>query len=201
MNRREFCQTASLFLAGSMVASASLRSEERKPSFRAQKVFLDSWNSENALKNSLHTTSFVRNKLELLRREGCNGLILIPGDRTISGGIEKIQSEAVHFGLKIFVPARFTCDFFSKIQKSIPLACELGTLQNINGTSAENGGFLLLDGDDDVLGLVLYDSSRCSWAVFKPLAVNCVQASEHDANAFRLQAARWLDNALLVHDH
>jgi len=173
-----------------MGAGTSLRSEERKPRFRAQKVFLESWNSG--------AVTYIRNKLELIRRDGCTGLILIP-DRSNSGWIEKIQSEADHFGLKVFVPVCFTCDFSSKIQKSVPLSCESGILQSVNGTSADNGGFLLLDGDNDVLGLVLYDSSRCLWTVFKSPAVDDVQTSEHDANASRLLAARWLDHALLAH--
>jgi len=176
-----------------MVASASLRSEERKPSFRAQKVFLDSWNSE--------TASFVRNKLELLRREECNGLILMPGCHALSGWLERIQPEAEQLGLNVFVPVRFTNNFFSRIQQSIPLVCESGILQSINGKRADNGGFLLLNGDNDVLGLVLYDSSRCSWTVFKSSAIDFVQTSEHDANACRLQTARWLDHALLDYDN
>jgi len=198
MNRREFCQTATLLLAGSMGAGASLRSKERKSCFRAQKVFMESWESENVRENFPHAASFVRNKLELLRREGCNGLILIPGCRPLSGWVEKIQSEAEHFGLTVFVPVRYSGDFFSKVQKSIPLSLDSGILQNGDGKLADNGGFLLLNGDNDVFGLMLYDSSRCVWTVFKSSAVD-VQTAEHSANASRLLAARWLDQARLVH--
>ena len=197
MNRREFCQTTALLFAGSIGAGVSLRSEERMPHFRAQKVFLESWDTESDGKNSQHTVSFVRKKLELIRREDFNGLILIPGCRGTSGWEEKIATEADRFDLKIFVPTDLPCEFFSSVQTTVPLLDEAGVLQSIDGKAADNGGFLLLNDENDVLGLVLYDSSRCLWTVFALPGIGFVRDSRYSANDSRLMTARWLDRAQL----
>ena len=184
MNRREFCQTTALFLAGSMCAGTSLRSEEQKTRFRAQKVFLESWDAEN-----------VREKVACVRRSDCNALILVPGSLVLSERTQKIASEADRLGLKTFVPARLSRDCFRKVRTPIPLSHETGVLQTIDGRPTDNGGFLLLDGVANLLGLVLYDSSRCLWTGFAPYRIGVVQNSEYNANDSRLVVARWLDYA------
>jgi len=195
MNRREFCQATALFLTGSACAGATPHSEERTPRFRAQKIFLEAWDAENVWKNSPRTTSFVRKKLKSIRYNGCNSVILVPGCHAVSGWAQKIVSAADGFNLKIFVPARLDRDCFGKARTSIPLSHKTGILQTIDGRPADNGGFLLLDGADDSLGLVLYDSSRCLWTGFAPYRIDLVQDAECNTNASRLTAARWLDRA------
>jgi len=195
MNRREFCQASALLLAGSVCAGVSVRSEECTTRFRAKKIFLESWESENVWMDSPRTASFVRNKLESIRRSGCNGLLLVPGSHAVSRWIEKIVSEANRFDLKVFVPAYLGSDCFRKARTSISLSYESGILQAIDGRPADNGGFLLGDGANDLLGLVLYDSSRCLWTGFTPYSSGLVQDPEYSVNDSRLIAARWLDDA------
>jgi len=187
MNRREFFQTSTLFLAGSVCSGASLRSAEPMIPFRAQKVFPESLNIENCRQKQWKDIS----------RNRCNAVLLMPGSRSVSSiGIKKWMSEACRFDLKIFVPTHFSRDFFAHIRTITPLSYEREILQSVNGKPVGNGGFLLLDRIGDVSGLVLFDSSRCLWTGFAPPAVGVVQHTESCVNGSRLMTARWLDNVL-----
>jgi len=196
MNRREFFQTSALFLTGSVCAGTSLCSAKRTIPFRAQKIFLESWDAENVWEDSPRTTLFVRKKLEVIRRNACDGLLLVPGGQGGSGWMNKIVREANSFDLKVFVPAGLTCNFFRNIRAVTPLSHRAGVLQSIDGSPVDNGGFLLLDGIGDVFGLVLYDSSRCRWTGFALPAVDFRQNIESSENDSRLMTAKWLDRVL-----
>ena len=187
MNRREFFQTSTLFLAGSVCAGASLRSAESTIPFRAQKIFLKSWDAENSWQQ----------KLKNISRSRCNAVLLIPGGRSVSSvGIKKMVSEACRFDLKIFVPSPFTRDCFANTRTIIPLVYEKEILQSVASKPANNGGFLLLDRIGEVFGLVLYDSSRCLWTSFALPTVDFVQHTESSVNDARLLTAKWLDRVL-----
>ena len=187
MNRREFFQTAALFCAGSICAGSARQGRERIPRFRAQKMFLESW------KNSTCSVSFVREKLEHASDNGCNGLLLVPDRCSLSKWEKLITVEGNRLGLTVFSPIQLTGNFFRNIHSVAPLANETGILQNIDGIPSDNGGFLLSDRSDNVLGIVLYDSSRCLWSGFMPMNAETEQHTVCDANDSRLVVARWLD--------
>ena len=113
---------------------------------------------------------------------------------------KKIVSEASRFDLDVLVPASLDSELYLKTGTAIPLSRDdslgAGTLQTIDGSPAESGGFLLLDGANDLLGLLLYDSSRCLWTSFVPHGNYVVQNSEYGTNDSRLAAARWIDLCL-----
>jgi len=196
MNRREFCQTTALLLAGSMGVSTSRCSEKRMPCFRAQKVFLESWDAENDRNDSQRTISFVRKKMAIIRRDGADGLILMSGYRAASEWKEVIEAEAGRFDLKTFVPTVLSRALFDRIRAAIPLSEEAGVLRSIDEKSAENGGFFLLDEKSDVFGLVLCDLSRCLWSVFALSDGSLVQEAGEGADVSRLTVARWLDRTV-----
>ena len=197
MNRREFCQTTALLFAGSLYVNGSSQSGKRTASFRAQTVFLESWDAENVWQDSPCPSSLVRTKLEFVCRNGCNGVLLVPGRRVVTGWKAQIVSEASRFDLKVFVPICLNRYFFSKIRATLPLSHEAGILQDTD-RPAESGGFLLSDKKSDVFGVVLYDSSRCRWTGFALSDVDCRHNSEHSESDSRLAAARWLDYVRLV---
>jgi hypothetical protein len=164
--------------------------------FRAQKIFLESWDAENVWEDSPRTTSFVRKKLEFIRLNACDGLLLVPGGRGHLGWMNKIISEADDFDLKIFVPAGLTRDFLNNIRVETPLSHRTGVLQSMDRKPIDHGGFLLLDGIGDVFGLILYDSSRCLWTGFASPAIDFIQDTESYVNDSRLMTAKWLDRVL-----
>ena len=184
MNRREFCRTATLIFAGSVCTGVALRREDRTTRFRAQKVFLQSWDVDN-----------VRKKLESICANGCNGLLLVPERRSCLRWKKLIESEANRLGLTVFVPACLTNKFLRQVQTVAPLAYESGILQHIDGKPADNGGFLLLDKSGNAFGLILYDSSRCLWTGFTLSSAGAVRDTIYDVNSSRLVAARWIDQA------
>jgi hypothetical protein len=168
MNRREFCLTTGLLLAGSVCGNAVPMQTEKRTK-KVCKVFLESWDAK------VPTVSFVRQKLEAIRRNGYNGLILVPGRCSASKWMEQIETEATRLGLSVFVPTRLPADLFRKVRM----------VQRL-----DDDGFLLSDGSDSVLGLVLYDVSRCRWTEFMP---NDSGKSDFHENASQLFVARWLD--------
>ena len=194
MNRREFCQTAALFFASSLCTGATLRCEERTTRFRAKKVFLESWNAENVRENSLLTAAFVQKKMEFISGHGCNGLILIPDQRSVLRWKKLIEAEGDRLGITVFLPTRLTENFLRQVLTVTPLTHEAGIFQCTGGKPADNGGFLLFDETDNVLGLVLYDSSRCLWTGFAPPDNGTVQDSAYSTNDSRLVAAQWIDH-------
>ena len=189
MNRREFCQTAALFCAGSLCAGTVLQGEERIHRFRAQKIFLESW------QDTACSASFVQEKLESISGNGCNGLLLIPDRRSLPRWEKMIKAEGDRLGLIVFVPTRLTSPFLQKIRTVTPLVYESGIFQGTDKKSADDGGFLLSDKADHVLGLVQYDLSRCRWSEFAPLNIETVRDAVSDVNGSRLVAARWIDQA------
>ena len=193
MNRREFCQTVALFFAGSVCAGVPLCAEKRTTRFRAQKIFLESWDAENAGGNSSHIASFVRQKMESISGNGYNGLLLIPDQRSLLKWGKLIEAEGNRLGLTVFLPACLTNNFLRKVQTVTPLEHETGILQSITEMSADNDGILLLDRADNTLGIVLYDSSRCLWSGFVPQNAGIALDALYDANSTRLVAARWID--------
>ena len=202
MNRREFVQAAALFLAGSACAGVPVCSCERVSRFRAQKVFLESWDAEDVRNNSPQTLSWMRKKLECAQHKNCDALILIPRGGSPSGRnparwMDKIVPEADFFNVKIFVPACLTRDFFDPVCTIRPLSHEKGFLQCTDGKPADNGGFLLLDRRQEAYGLVLYDSSHCLWSGFASPAADLKQDAGFCESDSRLFSARWLDRALL----
>lgn len=197
MNRREFFQTSTLFLAGSVCVGASLYTVKPTRPFRVQKIFLESWDAENVWEDSPRTTSFVQKKLESLLRNPCDGLLLVPGGRCHVGWMNKIVLEANNFDLKVFIPVCLTYNFLSNVRTAIPLSHKTGVLQSIEGSPVNNGGFLLLDRIGDVFGLVLYDSSRCLWTGFVSSVIDVIQNAESSMNDSRLMTAKWLDRVLL----
>ena len=198
MNRRDFCLTAGSLLAGAALCSAATcYCEGRSARFRAQKVFLESWDAENVWKDSPQTASFVRKKLEIIRRNAYNGLLLVPKGRGVSGWMNKIVREADDFNLKVFVPVCLTRGFFRNIRAVTPLSYRTGVLQSTDGISHENDGLLLLNGIGDVFGLVLYDSSRYLWSGFALPASGFGQNTESGVNDSRLMTAKWLDHVIL----
>jgi hypothetical protein len=176
MNRREFCQTAALFLTGSAFAGSSWQSEESAIRFRAQKVFLES--------------------RENIRQCDCNVVVLIPGGRSgTSARMATAASEAYRLGLRVFVPTSLSHEFLAKTRRTVFLSDESGIIQSIDRKTTDNGGLLLLDDADNAFGLILYDPSQCLWTGF---AVPCAdrQSTEDVGNDSRLIAARWIDYAL-----
>ncbi|MDR0326660.1 MAG: hypothetical protein LBI05_00015 [Planctomycetaceae bacterium] len=174
MNRREFCQTAALFLTGSAFAGTSLPSDESAIRFRAQKIFLES--------------------RENIRHGDCNAVLLISGGR--SGADMRMTtaaSEANRLGLRVFMPTSLSREFLEKTRRTVFLSDESGILQSVNRKTAGSGGLLLLDGTNNAFGLVLYDSSQCLWTGF---AVPNVDRKQHTGNDSRLIAARWIDRTL-----
>jgi len=187
MNRREFFQTSTLFLAGSVCVGASPCSAKPTVAFRAQKVFSESWAIEN----------FGQKKLPDIYRNRCNAVLLVPGGRSVSSAVIKTMvSEASRFDLKVFVPTHFSRDMFANVRTITPLSHEGAVFQSVNRNSAGNGGFLLSDRLGEVFGLVLYDSSRCLWTGFAPPAVDFVQTTESSMCESRLLTAKWLDYVL-----
>jgi len=187
MNRREFCQTTALFLAGSVCTGSSLRSEEPAIRFRAQKIFLESWEAEN----NWHK------KLGSIYHNGCHAVLLVPGGRKVSSEeVEKIVSEASRFDLKVFVPTGWTHDLLSQTSVIHPLSHRAGILQVIDSRPMDNGGFLLMDRSDISFGLILYDLSRCRWSGFAALNVGLRHHSGNCEYDSRLVTARWLDHVL-----
>jgi len=180
MNRREFCLTTGLLLAGSVCSGAvAPRSVDRPQSFRAQKVFLESCR-EDASK-----------RLKAVHRSGCDGLLLIPGRCSASERTEQIAAEARRLGLSVFVPARLNGGLFLQTRTIVPLARLNGELQSFDGTPTDDGGLLLLDGSGDVLALVLYDKSRCRWTGFAPMGTLADFERATD-----LVTAQWLDRQM-----
>jgi hypothetical protein len=96
----------------------------------------------------------------------------------------------------VFVPACLDRDSFNKAQTVVSLSHEAGTLQTIDGIPAENGGFLLIEEANGLLGLLLYDSSRCLWTSFAPYRTGIVQNFEYGVNDTRLMTARWIDHVI-----
>jgi len=187
MNRREFFQTSSLFLAGSVCVGASLHSAKPANLFRAQKVFLESWDAENCWQE----------KLKNICRNRCNAVLLVPGGRGVSSvGFQSIVPEACRFDLKVFVPTHFSRESFANIRTVTPLSHERGILQCVDRNPTGNSGFLLLDRSNEVSGLILYDSSRCLWTGFAPPASDFVQPAESSVSDSRLLTAQWLDHVL-----
>jgi len=183
MNRREFCLTTGLLLAGSVCNGAMTpRAVGRSEGFRAQKVFLESCRED---------ASFVRKRLEAIRRDRCDGLLLVPGRYSASGWTEQIVAEARRLELSVFVPARLNGGLFHQAQTTVPLVYTDGVLRCLDGTPADDGGLLLLNGSDDVLALVLYDKSRCRWTSFAPMGTIADFESAND-----LVTARWLDRQM-----
>lgn len=178
MNRREFCQTAGLLLAGPIYSCAvTVRAEDGSNNFRIKKVFLESWDAEIVHRNSRQSAAFVRERLDAIHHDGCDGLLFFPGRCSVSRWTKWIEPDANRLGLTVFVPACLTVALFRKAQ----------TVQRIN-----DEGFLLLDGFGNGLGLILYDVSRCRWTGFMPSGVDAVQDSEHSP----LTTAQWLDFTL-----
>ena len=187
MNRREFFQTATLFLAGSVCAGASVQSAEPTIPFRAQKIFPESWNTEDCWQEKLKNVS----------RNRCNAVLLMSGSLSVSSaGIKKIVTEARRLNLKVFFPTHFTRNCFSNTQTIVPLSYEREILQSVASKPAGNGGLLLLDRLGEVFSLVLYDSSRCLWTGFVPPTVDFVQHTEYGVKNARLLTAKWLDHVL-----
>ena len=195
MNRREFCLTAGLLasapLFGGVVAA---RSKERALCFRAKKVFLDSWAAGIVRRDSPHAASFVRSQLTAIRHNGYDGLILIPGRCSDSEWLKRIELEADRMELAIFVPMQLTRDFLGKTQTVIPLAHEGDAFQSCVGKTANEGGFLLLNADDDAFGLVHYDASRCLWTGYASNSAGLVREAKRCEQDLKLTAARWLDH-------
>jgi len=187
MNRREFCLTSGLLLAASVCCGGLLpRKSGQTVQFRAKKIFP----AEIVWEDS----GFVHKRLEEVCRNGCNGLLLMPGHHSVPTRMERIKTEAKRFGLNVFVPVRLTSRFFQKVQTAVPLEHEAGMLQRLDGKPADDGGLLLLDGLNNVLGLVLYDSSRCHWTGFAVSDTGFVQEWERNEKASQLAAARWMDH-------
>ena len=225
MNRRDFCFSLGAAVAGGLavlgdpasgdaVASSLCgTADQRALRFRAKKVFLESWNSDGNT-----AASFVRNQLNDIRRDGCNGLILVPGRDSCTAWTQLIVSEASRMELTTLVPVRLTRDFLREVSRVFPLAQEKGILSGIttsfrDGQASCDGGFLLVNGSDSVFGLVLYDPSRCLWTGFglwtgfaesgNALSLNttsrverCDNADWRDADS-QLTAARWIDHVRL----
>jgi len=185
MNRREFCLTTGLLLAGSVVRVQGYGIWDQvvmNTGFRAKKVFLESWDAEIVHKDSPQAVSFVRKRLEELHRDGCDGVLLVPGRCCASRWTQRITTEANQLGLAVFVPGRLPADLFRRVR----------TVQRFG-----DDGVLLLDKSayepDGVLGLILYDVSRCRWTGFVPGGTDCAQYPDDRENASLLAAARWLD--------
>jgi len=171
MNRREFCLITGLLLAGSACGGvAAVRTEEHLQNFRAKKVFLESCDAD-----------VVGKQLEAIRRDGCDGVLLIPGRCSLSRWLERIDTEVSLLGLAVFVPARLSADLFRRVLKV---------------RRFDDDGVLLLDGPSGILGLILYDRSRCRWTGFVPSGGDFVRDSEYRENAVQLLVARWLDRTM-----
>lgn len=167
--------TTGLLLAGTVCCGAApARPKDRSRNCLTKKVFLESWDAEIVRKDSRYAAAFVQKRLEEIRREGCEGLLLFPGRCSVLRWTEQIEPVASRFDLTIFVPAGLTAALFR----------EARTVQCL-----PDEGFLLLDSRGSNLGLVHYDVSRCRWTGFVRSGVNVVPASEHD----QLATAQWLD--------
>jgi hypothetical protein len=176
-----------MFLAGSMCASTLVRSGEHAARFRTQKIFLDAENNFQV-------------KLADISHSGCHAAILIPGSRDVSPvEVERIAVEACRFDLKILVPTCLSCDLLGKTGTILPLSHEAGVFQHINGKPTDDGGFLLLDKNNEPHGLVLYDSSRCRWSGFAAPRDGFRKNIEESESGSRLMIARWLDQVLSDH--
>ena len=173
----------------------------RSVHFRAKRVFLDSWTTGQVHGNSLHAASLVQSQLNTIRRDGCNGLILISGRCFNAEWLKHIKTEANRMGLTVLVPAALTRDFFRKAQTVVPLVQEDGIFQCCDGKAlqvamppmANEGGFLLINGENDVFGFVQYDVSRCHWTGFASSAAAIKQNTDPCEQNSKLIAARWLD--------
>ena len=177
---------------------APLRPGQRSVRFRAKKVFLDSWATGIVRGDACHTASFVQNRLNDIRNDDCDGLIMIPGHRTRAEWIKQIEEEACRMELTVLVPIPLTHDFLRNVQTVIPIVYEEGTFQSCDRITANEGGFLLLNGENHVFGLVLYEASRCLWTGFTSSDARIVQNGIVQDGAWceqdsKLTAARWLD--------
>ena len=210
MNRREFCFSlgaavgSGVAVYGGSVVSTPVDSgivatpvDEHPVRFRAKKVFLESWDAETLHANSPVFASFVRNQLTAIRRDGCDTLILVPGRCAELKRLKQIDSEASRLGLAILVPTQLTRNFFREVHTVIPLAHERETFHNLSGKTANDGGFLLVNESDNVIGLVLYDASRCLWAGYAAPDAAHVHDAEYYDNDSQLVAARWIDQTRL----
>ena len=198
MNRREFCLTAGLLATtsffGNVVAlPIEERSHDHSALFRAKKVFPESWASEIDGVDSLQTGALVRKRLNYIRREGCDALILAPNQRSFLTLENMIETEATRLGLSVFVPTRITRDFLSEARTAVPLVCEKGIMQCLDGRATDDGGFLLTNGSDNIFGIVLYDSSRCLWTGFVSTGISPVRRGNGSESDSKLIAARWID--------
>ena len=107
--------------------------------------------------------------------------------------MERVAAEASRLELTVLVPTQLTRDFLDKAQTVIPLAQEEGFLHCCDEKAASDGGFILLNSENDVFGLVLYDVSRCHWAGYASSDVGVIQNVEPCGQNSKLTAARWLD--------
>ena len=184
MNRREFCLTTGLLLTGSVcIRAATVPVEKHLQTFRVKKVFLESWDAEIVRKDSPQAESFVRKRLEETCRDGYNGLLLVPGRSCITRWSKPIEMEANRLEITVLVPACLSADIFLSVQ----------TVQRI-----DDDGVLLWDGSDSVLGLILYDVSRCRWTSFVSSTVRFAQDLEKDEGIAKLIGAQWLDRQFCV---
>lgn len=189
MNRRDFCLTAGTLLAGAALSgTVTVCSEERAARFRAQKVFLESWRGE-----SFPATPFVRQQLENIRRNECNGVILLPGRSTTTLWTDLIKIESLRTGLAVFTPFRLTRSFLQRVRATVPLAQADLHIQSLEGRTAKSEGLLLMERGMNVIGLVLYDSSYRCWTGFAASGAGLIHNVEHNEDVSRLAAARWLD--------
>lgn len=213
MNRREFLHaTSAMTLTAGLLPTipviggtssggvAEVRPIARIVRFRAKKVFLDSWATEIVRWDSFHAASLIQDRLNAIRNDGCNGLILVPGRCASAEWLKQIETEAGHLELTVLVPTQLTSDFFDKAQTVVPLAHGEEIFQSCDRRTANEGGFLLLNAADNVFGLVLYDTSRCRWTGFVSSDVGFARESiEQNAESCelnsKLTAARWLDLA------
>ena len=171
MNRREFCLTIGLLLAGHVCDGAeTAHAKACLKDFRAEKVFLES-----------RDTEIVRNRLKEIRGDGCDAVLLIPGRCSASKWPEQIEAEANRLELRVFVPACLSVDLFHRVRAV---------------RHFDDGGILLLDGLSGVLGLILYERSRCRWTGFVPSNVGCVRGSVPSENISPMDVARWLDRQI-----
>ena len=222
MNRRDFFRaTGSMTLAGGAItltagamtptdgplmalpASGDVASPQPEASsvgFRAKRVFLDSRTAGIVRGDSFHAASFaatsaitLQNRLNAVRRDGCNALILVPGPCSTSEWMKQIETEASRLELTVLVPAQLTRDFLREAQTVVPLAHEEGIFQRCDGRVTNEGGFLLWNGTDGVFGLVLYDASRCLWRSFASSDAGLMRNDKLREQNPKLTTARWLD--------
>ena len=200
MNRRDFCLTAGLLattpLIGGLCCSAAgaITQRNNPASFRAKKVYLDSWAAGIACGDASRAMSFVRQQWHELRSDNCNAVILVPGRHSRAGWLKLVETEANRLGLAVFVPTRLTRDFFRDAATVVPLTHEKGRLQSQVTWATDNGGLLLVNQSNGIHGLVLYDASRCLWTGYATSGVACVTDSKCQDDASKLTVAQWLDH-------